>query len=76
MPTNHNYLNIMNNVSCAIKLSNIHKTYIILVPNIGQQRTVLHEGQDDHWEFPLVECDSDECEYVRVVKILHDESFI
>lgn len=51
-------------------------TYFMLIPDVGQQISMLHVGQDDQWHGVIVETDPYEGQYIRVMEVLHPHGLV
>lgn len=50
--------------------------YFMLIPDVGQQISMLHVGQDDQWHGVIVETDPYEGQYIRVMEVLHPHGLV
>lgn len=48
----------------------------MLIPDVGQQISMLHVGQDDQWHGVIVETDPYEGQYIRVMEVLHPHGLV
>lgn len=51
-------------------------TYFMLIPDVGQQISMLHVGKDDQGHGVIVETDPYEGQYIRMMEVLHPHGLV